>query len=112
MNQLAPKIKINKVNLAVDKKKTFLTITGGVFPWILNSVESILQPYLIDYFIKELESALSASFGHDSRPTCENNSDVETNHNKKGIGSLLRQVYTVPLTVERYLKFKWCKLSR
>lgn len=51
--------------MALDKKKTQITISGGVLPWILNFVESIFQSYMVDFFIIELDTALKTTFQDD-----------------------------------------------
>jgi hypothetical protein len=59
---MAPKVNINKIDIAVDKKETKIEITGGVLPWMLSFIERMLQDHLIDYALKELKTELETAF--------------------------------------------------
>ena len=59
---MAPKVNIKNLKLGVDKKETKIEITGGVVPWMLSFIERMLQSYLIDYILKELETELQTAF--------------------------------------------------
>lgn len=63
--ELAPKVNINKIDINVDKKQTEIKITGGVIPYMLSFIERMLQSYLIDYILKELQTELQTTFKDD-----------------------------------------------
>lgn len=55
-------VNIKNLKLSVDKKETNIEISGGVVPWMLSFIERMLQSYLIDYILKELETELQTAF--------------------------------------------------
>jgi hypothetical protein len=59
---MAPKVNIKKIEIGVDKKETQIDITGGIVPWMLTRIERLLQSYLIDYILAELQKELQTDF--------------------------------------------------
>lgn len=51
--------------MAIDKRESFVKITGGVVPWMLTFIERMVQSYLVDFAIKELETQLKTSWQDD-----------------------------------------------